>query len=296
MATELIGRRDWGLDIDDEGHRTYDISWLVRVDDPREDGPWVAGQAPGLPLPGVAWRFGNDNDPWAYMYPTMKVSPLVTGEPFDYWTVDQKFGTRPINKCSDDSFQNPLTEPMRIGGTFQKFTEEVGYDRNGKIICNSAFEPFKGQEVEFERNKPTVSIGMNLPYLPLSTFAPMIDNVNAGEMWGLSKRMVKLSNVKWERKVYGTCFFYYSIDYEFDVDYRTFDRYLANYGTKELGLGGDAANPAHFQLSKDGKGDTAKFMLTTSGQKATSLAQINFIKVEVYPEANFFSLGIPGSL
>src|SRR5690606_22693106 len=99
-------------------------------------------------------------------------------------------------------------------------------DRYGNPIKSSSHEQFRGSNVEFDANRPTVWVDQNVSSLGLATFASMIDCVNDRPLWGLPKRRIKLSNVTWERKMYGTCRFYYTRKLEFDIRYDGFDRRL----------------------------------------------------------------------
>ena len=153
--------------------------------------------------------------------------------------------------------------------------------------------------VEFDSNRPTVSIGMNLSVLPLSTFAPMVDTVNDAVLWGLPKRCVKLTNVSWSRQLYGTCTFYYTVNYEFDCRYDTFDRKVYDEGTKILNkdiANADKTNPEHFVRYKDVNGDYSRVFLDGNGAAITGSASPVEIDIEYYKESNFTTLGIPASL
>ena len=82
MACLLLGRLNWGVDRDADGHRTYSIKWLVKTDDVN-DGPSSILTCPGIPLVGSSWAEGNDSDPFAIALPTMRVSTVTSHEPND---------------------------------------------------------------------------------------------------------------------------------------------------------------------------------------------------------------------
>jgi hypothetical protein len=125
-------------------------------------------------------------------------------------------------------------EPQKISGTFAKYTKEAVFDRNGNAIVTSSWERMKGPEVEFDHNRPAVRVEQNVVALDLATVAPMIDTVNDATLWGLAERTIKLTNFAWERKLYGSCNFYYTRVFDFDIDYNTWDRNLLDEGTKCL--------------------------------------------------------------
>ena len=203
------GPRTWGGDRDEEGHRTYRVEHLVETDN-HLDGPQIVMNTPGLPVIGSFWSFGNDIDSWAFCYPDMKVTILKEkeGDKNFHWRVGQKFSTRPLKRCQDETVEDPLLEPQKISGNFVKYTKEASQDRFGNMIKNSAHEIYRGPQVEFDHNRPTVRVEQNEPLLGLETFTEMVDTVNDTTLWGLTKRKIKLSDVSWERKVHGVCDFY----------------------------------------------------------------------------------------
>jgi hypothetical protein len=321
-ATVKTGIRVWEGERDDEGHRTFTVTHLVETSS-KNDGPYTVMMASGLPAVGSTWNFGNDNDTWAFCYPYMKISrapEIKEGEWVRFWRVDQKFSTKPLSRCQTSTISDPLSEPQQLSGSFTKYTKEATYNRFGAVIRSSSWEPFQGQQVEFDANRPTVKIGQNVTSLGLSTFANMIDTVNDSTLWGMSRRCVKLSNVNWERKLYGTCTYYYTRTFEFDIDAKTFDRYVVDEGNKVLNghwdkltgnwtldkIGGSAPdknNPRHFIKAIDRAGNPIRLPLNGAGeplgipQTGTGVGEsLHQLKIEYYPESNFLSLGIPSSL
>ena len=313
MSATSYGRRSWGGSRDEEGHREFTLLTLVVTDDPLDGPSVVMNNTPGLPTPGSIWNFGNDLDMWAFCYPTMKVTihQEKEGDPNRHWKVEQKFSTRPLKRCQDETIEDPLMEPDKISGGFIKYTLEADKDRNGDLITSSSHEEFKGPQVEFDANRPTVKIEQNVSDLGLATFSQMMDHVNDAALWGLPARCIKLSNATWSRNLYGTCNFYYTRAFEFNVMYETFDRYILDKGTKCLygywepsanpplwvtGTGANKNNPQHFIRFKDSHDNIARVILDGNGNPATSEATAGSILVEYYKEANFLTLGIPTSL
>jgi len=331
MAGHFDGLKKWSMVRDEEGHRTYKAIFGVWTDDPG-DGPLTVLATPGLPTVGSTWSFFNDNDPWAFCTPDARVEPRVENEKGKYWTVEFTFTTKPLRICSNDQIEDPLLIPPKVSGSYVKYTKEAVFDRHGEPIENSAHEMFRGQQVEFDANRPNVKIQMNVANLDLGLITSMVDTVNDSPLWGLPKRCIKLSNVSWERKYYGTCYKYYTVTYEFDINYNTFDRYLLDEGTKVLNghwdeqtgawvldpvgesYGGtpiwpDPDNPAHFIRYKDRRGENARVILNGAGLPAESTVvtgtgqgtgqetgSAGKIKVEYYKESNFLLLGIPTQL
>lgn len=326
-ATLLDGHVSWGLTRDKDGYRQYKIRHYVNTNDYR-DGPNVVLNCPGLPAVGSVWNFDNDYDPWCYCSPETTVSirtGVKEGQKTFYWTVDNIFTNVPGKRCQDDSIEDPLLEPYDISGSFIKYTTEASYNYDGTRIKTSSHERITGPMVEFDANRPTVKISQNVPILDLATFAAMVDTLNSAPLWGLPARCVKLSNASWQRKIYGTCGYYFTRVFDFDIMYETFDRSVPDEGTKCLhgywGDGDDAGtapddwiliningsppdpdNPSHFSRFKDRNGENARCLLNGAGLPAqVGLATGNSgdpatVDIVYYGESNFFLLDIPASL
>lgn len=326
-ATLKDGQRKWSLEMDDDGHRTYHITHRV-VTSSSLDGPFTVLGTPGLPIPGSAWFFDNDGDPWAFCTRWARVTPVIQGEPNTQWDVEQRFTTRPQFRCNDTQIEDPLLEPQRVSGSFVKYLEEAVKDRNGNLIKSSSHEMFRGPQVEFDNNKPAVHIEQNVPLLELATVAQMVDTVNDSPLWGLAVRCIKLSNVAWEKKYFGSCGLYFTRILDFDIDFDTFDRELLDEGTKVLsgdwdrdpnsatygqfvlknvgGAAPDPDNPQHFVRYKDRYGENARVILNGAGLPAdtaisassssTGSGPPGFVDVEKFAESNFLLLSIPTDL
>lgn len=283
------GATTWSMTRDSDGNREYKIAHLVFTDDPG-DGPAMALNTPGLPLPGSEWAFDNDSDMWAYCLPTASVTPLVdNGEANTHFRVEQTFSTKSQEgknqRCNDTQVEDPLLEPQKISGSFTRFSEEATHDLWGRPILSSSLEMIRGPQVEFDRNRPVVRVEQNVAYLGIELFSRMIDTVNDRPMWGLARRCVKLSNVTWEKKFYGRCYIYYTRNLEFEINYDTYDRYVLDEGTKVLHGHWDATtgdwvldniagsppnrfNPQHFDRFKDRNGENARAVLNGFGLPA----------------------------
>lgn len=235
MSASIIGRFTWEGERDDDGYRTFNIAHKVRTSDPK-DGPYVAMNCPGLPVIGSQWAFGNDVDAWAYCWPTLKVYMYKQNEGDNTltWIVQQKFSTKGMTRCNSNPVNNPLMEPIKMGGTFLKDVAEATTDMFGNPLMSSSWERFIGKQVEFDYNRPTVWIEQNFATNQLGIFAPLVDCVNSSPLWGLPARCVKLDNVTWERLLFGVCSYYFRTRYEFSINYNTFDRILQDEGTKVL--------------------------------------------------------------
>jgi hypothetical protein len=236
------------------------------------------------------------------------VSNLKAGvnlaKPTKIFNVTVPFSNKPQNRCQDFKVEDPLLEPQKISGGFNRFTEEATKDRYGYPILNSAHEQVRGPQVEFDNNRPVVKIEQNVANLQLDLLTVMIDTVNGYYLWGFPPRSIKLSGVSWERKFYGNCSVYYTRQLEFELAglqdagltgtgsdpepiqsvYKTWDRELLDEGTKVLkghwkrngnwvldkidGAYPDPSNPTHFIRFKDRNGENTRVILNGAGLPA----------------------------
>jgi hypothetical protein len=293
MTTTLQGGpRIRTLNQDEDGFRNYEVTHLVRSDD-RNDGPLTVLGTAGVPSIGSVWSFGNDNDSWAFCLPTARVTKADDAKwPIpEVWKVTQKFSTKPIRRCQNSSVDNPLLEPQKVSGSFVKYTTVPFLDKDGDPIVSSSHEFLR---LEFDANRPTVTISQNVGSLELDTFTEMVDTVNNAPLWGLAARKIKLSNASWERNIYGTCNYYYTRTFEFDVSFGTFDRTVLDNGLMVLKPGGDKNDPTDFIRAKDDNDEnTTRLLLDGNGAAADSRANAARLTFEYYEESNFLLLGIP---
>lgn len=327
MAGVVVGPISWSLDRDEEGHRTYKIKHLVRVD--VGEGPATALLAPGLPTIGSYWTYGNETDSWAFCTPGAKVAIYKTeDEPVHCYTVEQVFTTQPTSRCQDASIDNPLAEPVTISGGFIHEKEEASYDRNNVLAQSSSHEPLRGPLLQFANSFPTVQISQNVLALGIENFTSLLHKVNASTLWGMPKRCIKFSDVTWSRKVYGRCCFYYTRNLVFDININTFDPIIPDEGTRVLRgwwdldptsptyktyiIDGDADpdNPQDFIVFQDINGNPCRTPLDGQGRPALvntwkwttdpeDVARPQALwRFEKYEEddSNFLTLGIPVSL
>ena len=285
MTTTIYqGRTIWRGKEDSDGHREYHIEYLVRSDN-KDDGPQTVRNTAGLPLPGAPWVFGNDNDPAATCKRDSEIEPVqMRQEATDLWKCKFTFTTKPHKRCQDERFENPLLEPPRKSGSWTKYKEEAVKNRFDIPLRYSSHERMKGPQVEFDKGLPTVNIEMNQVALDLPLMGVLLHTVNSVAMWGLPPRCVKLSGISWSEEFYGLCFPYYKVKYEFDINPDTFDRDIADEGTKVLmgrwerpgvwrllcvdGDVPDYKNPAHFVPFKFPDGSTGTVQLNGKGLPA----------------------------
>ena len=291
-ASVRTGEYSWSLRRDDEGYREYTVTHLVEA--ATTDGPQTIMNAPGLPRVGSTWTYGTDNDPWAFCRPTMRVSAheRKPGEPIAWYSVTQIFSNKPQKYCWDQTIENPLLQYQRVSGGYIRYTVEATKDRHGALIDSSSHEMFRGPQVEFDEVRPTVSISQNKAILGINGFADMVNKVNDREIWTFPARQIKLSDISWELKWWGTCFPYYTREFTFEINVDTFDRKILDEGTKVLnghwgesvgtgsgdvgcwelnqidGQDPDPNNQQHFLRYKDRNGENCRVILNGAGLPA----------------------------
>jgi len=292
--------------------RTYKVKHLIIATD-KLDGPFTVLNTPGVPVIGSEWNFGTENDVWAFCTPEANIKPILTKEPNFHWELTQTFSTLRRSTCEEETVEDPLLEPQKVSGGFSKFSEEASFDRFGNALQNSSFEPLKGAKVEFDKSRHSIRIEQNVSRLEAALFSPMIDTVNESTLWGFTRRKVKLSDVQWDRKVYGTCNYYYTRTFFFDTNHLTFDRDIIDEGAKVLAgswnsdctewiidAGVSNLNPLHFQRFHDCRGNLMRTQLDGKGEPIDPVGtgtgttdEAHSFRIEKYSESNFLLLGIP---
>lgn len=296
---------------DKNSDRTYQVTYLVEVDP--GDGPGTAANCPGLPTPYNWYINGNDQDLYAWCYWAQEVTqcgPSSKNEPPQFYQVKKTFSSKPedLERCRQLQVEDPLLEPPKISGNFQKYTEEAVYDLYGTAITYSSWERIRGPQNEWDKNRISIKVEQPCasPYQGYQLPATMVDCVNVFPMWGFPPRTIKLSSAPWEKKYYGPCIPYYVRTLEFDVRYsllntgifETWDRYILDESTKVLSgqwqgtvaagnlewvptPGANPQNPTHFIKSADVPGNLQKIVLNGAGLPAGVLAPTSAIFMSI---------------
>jgi hypothetical protein len=218
MAT-LRGSRRWSVQRTKDGWRNYKLVTLVGVN--TTEGPSSALQCPGLPVYGSRWNVSGDTDPFVWCRWDATVNPLVDKEGNNFFEIEQLFSDDPQGqnkKCQDQQPTDPLSQPMKISGSFTKYVEEAGYDRFGVSLLYSSFEQIRGPAAEFDASRPQVIIEQNVPSLQFPLLCSMIETVNKNPIWGFPARCVKLGGISWQKQYYGSCSVYFTRTLTFDVN------------------------------------------------------------------------------
>lgn len=308
-----VRRMGWSMKRDRDGHRDYELEVMAKTD-AVTDGPAAVLTLPAMPQVGDIWSYGTDYDIWAFCTPEISIQPYgVSNEPNLYWTARLKFSTRPLRRCQDETIEDPLQEPAQISGSFVRYTELTEKDKDGNLIESSSHERI---QVERDRSRPNVTISQNVATLGLETFTEMIDTLNDAELWGLSSRKIKLSNVSWSRKLFGICDYYFTRALEFEINFDGWDyddivdkgRNCLRGKWTESGddppaytwtqdADADATDLQDFILALDPNDNPQETLLDGSGGRLTDASNPSFITApQIYSESNFLLLGIPTSL
>lgn len=307
MATRLLGLLDWSGDADDEGHRTYTVSFKVESDS-LVDGPNTVRLTPGAPLPGDIYAFGDDADLWAFCTPkwSAKAHDIKEGERVRIWILERTFSTKlpaggpgQRGRCNENDIEDPLLEPPKISGSTNNKTEEITTDRFVAAVTTSSHEQMRGPQLEFDMPTDNISVEMNVASsFTIALAYAMRNHVNYAPLWGLGARCVRLAGVSFDVKYYGLCYKYYTLKLEFETNPNTFDRDVLDEGTKVLnghwgsvgsgtgtgtgtflnnntwvlddinGESPDPNNPSHFIRAVDRVGNPMKIVLNGHGLPA----------------------------
>lgn len=315
MTAYLMGLKNQSFQRDEEGHRTYELTWQFHTDD-YLDGPETVLQAVNLLFPvGGMYSLDNDLDPWAFCTPDLTIAPhsdIEEGEPVKNWIVTNKYTTKPMHRCNTTTIDNPLLEPYNISGDFVHVSREMKVDKDGNPLYHPNYEPILGPEVEEKISHPSVSISFNSAVLPLAVFNLLINKVNDAPLWGFPERCVRFTDAKWERALYGVCFYYYKVQYTFEMNIDTFDKKIPAIGMKHLPFGGNKNNPEDYVIYKDLAGENAGPVALTdwgalASQEGFHIDPIdgkpkfypsnNYIQtVRLAKEGNLLLLGIPSTI
>jgi hypothetical protein len=337
MTATIIrgGIRSFSMKRSDEGHRDYDIEYLVGTDT-LNDGPATVLLTPGLPTPGTFWEIGNDLDLYAWCRLEASVVPAVGPEDLIYyWKVGLKFSTKPPpwKGCQGQQIEDPLLQPMKVSGSFSKYSMEGVADKDGNPINNSSGEQIRGQQNEWDHTFGTVKVEQNYPVLQLPLVMDLMNKVNGSSLWGNQSRCVKLSGFEWERLFYGSCYIYFKRSFTFevrspydsgngeiipgwdrnlldegqmcirgkwirDVTDFAFGQWIVSKDQNGQPLKNKPYVASNFQRFKDWNGDYGTCILNGYGvplaaPQANQPSQPGRIPVQYYAEGDFSQLGIP---
>lgn len=226
------GPMSWGLRSNRLGYRDYDVTFRVKVD-PALDGPYCAFNCPGLPEAGDIWDLESCVDGAAFFTKEREVKQVGPTWDNQYFDVRCVATTSPVSDCYTDNYDDPLAIPDRVRIQTVTYSHEARFDRFGDPFVNSAWEQYRGKQVEFDAHRIRIYIEQNHDDLDETVVESLMHTLNDMTLWGFPPRTVKLSEFDAEPKYYRDCQKYWVRKFIFDVAF-DFDRCLLDEGTKVL--------------------------------------------------------------
>lgn len=284
--------KNWTLDTDEEGHRDYTLTWGVETDDAL-DGPDTAFTAAGLPTPGASLNVGNAVDAWAFYNRKGSARLRKVNANRKAWDITTVFSSRPPKRCNTSAFEDPLLEPHRVSGDFSQAMEEALQDNAGDPIANSSEQRYTGALVQKPTSRPIVKLQMNVAWIDLDWMAAYADSVNSDVWWSQPVRTIKCTVGPWERRNYGTCNFFFVVNFTFELNRNTWDYILLDEGTRVKVAG---SSPARYAQYKDEREENARTLLDGNGNALAAGGTPVWNRSRVLKELPFAAIGWPASL
>jgi hypothetical protein len=274
---------DVDLQVDDEGHCDYTLSWNVETT--LGDGPDEALYGSGMPIPGSAYA----SNPAAYYQRKGSARLKDVSGSKRRWVCQTVFSTRPAKRCQDTAVGDPLSEPHRIRGSFARYTEEIRADKDGDALLNSANEPITG--LTREASRPTFEIEQNVAWIDVDVLKEVVDAVNSSTIWGLADRTLRCQSLTWEQLQYGACYKYFHVVSVFEIKEETWDYKILDQGNM-VKIAGSV--PAKFRRAKDEFEETCRVLLDNFGNATNTPTYLP--DARVLREVDFSMIGWPAVL
>lgn len=294
MAAYIIGNSpyDWSMSEDEEGHRDYQVFWEVKTDGPAY-GPDYALFCAGLPTPGASLSIGSTTDPWAFYQRKGTAKLKDRNKHRSIWLVQTDFSTRPVRRCETGKFDNPLLEPHKVRGNGDSFQREAIVDKDGHALLNSAGQRFKGPTVQIEDGWNTLEVEQNVSWINVTALGSYRYATNNATFWGCAARTLKVKSLTWQRILYGTCFYYFSVTTTFQINPDKWDLHLLDEGDMVRVPG---TTPAQYRRAKDWQEENVHVLLDGSGNALAAGAAEVYLDKRVLKELDFSVVGWPVSL
>jgi len=290
MAAFIIGGKpyDWSLATDDEGHRDYSVVWQVQTDSPLH-GPDHALYAPGMPMPGSSLSIGSTIDPWAFYQRKGSAKLKSRSNRRDVYLCETIFTTRPNRRCHTNKIEDPLLEPHKVRGAADLFTREATTDKDGKPLLTPCKERFRGPTLQIEDGWPTIELEQNVAWINLSVLTQYRHAVNSNVWWEQPIRTIRCKTFTWERVLYGTCYFYWKVATQFQLNADTWDIDLLNESNLEK-IDGE------FVQAKDDRENNITVIVDSDGERWDGTGTAPTTKFRVRTERDFSTVGWPATL
>jgi len=287
------------LEPNKEGHRTYKTIYQVITNDVN-DGPITAMSAGGLPVAGGVYVYGNDSDSWAFCHAIPEVKLKEYDESRKQWHLTYTHSTEPMERCQTTSIENPLMEPWAVEGDSDEWTEEATTDKDDEAIDNSSLEPLTGKEIEVFKTRRRLRLSKNLASLNQDLIDDIEGSVNDGNVTIFGKaygaRQLYMRKIRFTRRIYATCTFYYPHEFYIDTKQATHDLKVIDRGFKEY-TGTDPTDPKHYTPIREPDGDEGEVVrepvYLKDGQRLPAGNDPEELEFRYYPEEDWSGLGFP---
>lgn len=288
---------DVSLSVDDDGHRTYDVIYHLYASSVSENAQAVYAYALTTVPPYTPYTLGVDADARAYARRPKSVKRIAWEKSRLKWEVIIPFSTKPMKRCADTDFENPLDEPPKLSGSFLRNLITADHDRFLSPLSNSADEP---EFTEVDDSRDTLVVEFNTDQVYLALRAQMRDKVNDAAIWGLGRRQVKLSQWSWDVLYFGSCFPYARNRLEFEININQWDFVRIDQGYR-IKDGVDAAGNQKYRKLMDGRDQPLQKprLLDGAGNLLAAGAGAVLNTNEVIFEADFgqlVAIGVPDPL
>jgi hypothetical protein len=247
-------------------------------------------------------------------------SVVVGGNPFAYclhkcsarikekdkhqarWDVSIPFTTKGTKRCTNTQVGNPLLEPWKASGGGNKWIKAATKDRLGAAICNSAKQRFRGEIVQIDESRPTLKLSGNVSWISLSVLNQVRNAVNDATFWGGAARTIKCTDFTWEQRWYGSCAWYFNVNFAFELNSDTWDLVPLDEGDLIL----DPNDATKWLVPKDSREQTLTRVLLDGKGGIGDPANPVFCDglgsparpgpFRVRKEVNFATIGFPSSI
>lgn len=286
----IINAYDVDLSVDDDGHRTYDVVLHAVTGSKDVHAQQVYSAVYGLipPYTPYVGILDGEIDARAFARRPKSAKRIDRKATRRKWEVILPFSTKPLKRCADHDFENPLDEPPKISGSFFRNQITADKDRNGVPLTNSSDEP---QFTEIDDSRDTIIIEWNTDAVYLALRASLRDRVNDAMIFGLPRRTLKMSQWDWDQEFYGTCAPYYKnrIQLEVNIDEWNFERIDQGFRIKN-GLDANGAQKySKLMDDRDQPLNKPRLLDGGGGLLAVGAAPITLID-EVLKEGDFSQL------
>lgn len=313
MSVTLVGIKSEGrsANYNNEGHRTYERTYIVRTDDKTDDAVRVL-RCVGVPRLYFPWVAATESDTDALC--TELAAEQLRESPY-YWEVKATYSTD--NKKQDPQ-QNepPLKRPARI--TFTHVMRQKIYEgsqsRGSENIPDHSPDPAIlnivgfGPSNQVEVFDPPVLIDEAIPVLTIQRYEQFINpqiisqyvnTVNEDVFFTFAPRTCKLNNITVDVEIEEMGQRVRQVTYEIHHRPESWDLRILDVGTKYWSGNGVGQGSL---VEHNESGEQTKFLLNGKGGKLDSGKEAVFIRVKCdknkgpYKTQTFANLNLPQTL